>query len=382
MPLCQTILMMKLPVQHNPPKAYLLHNLALAPALLGQISFKEVAEKIGRMSEQEQQAFWQFIIEQGLACHWYLYIKGMGIEADWKEEVQSRFRLHAFKTSANHLLQKRVLLDIDALLVNADIPYVILKGAHVREILYPGKSLRPTADIDILILPESINQVVSLLCRSGSIAIPDSRTISNDLNLWFQGVAVDLHWDVLRPGRAREGLAQELIDNRLRFDGYYGSSVDSIVFLMLVHPVFKKYVTSPVSKITRLVDLLKIQDLYEINWENVYRLSERFGLCSACWLTATYFNMLTGSTSVPKAFVDKVKPGTIRTTYLLFWLKYNLPTLLFKTPMVIKILFTLSAHDTVSDVYRFLKTKKTLDAGLQKDMLAMQELIDSNKNKK
>lgn len=373
---------MPIAAQKKIPKAYCLHNLALAPALLDQIRSDDVAEKISEMSREKQQFLWRFISEQALDCHWYIYLRGLDIVADWKTEVESSFRQQALGVSATHLQQKKVLLELDKLLVGADVPYVILKGAHIREILYPGKSLRPTSDIDILIIPENISQVISLLCRSGSLAIPDRRTISNDLNFSFRGVAVDLHWDVFRPGRAREGLTQELIGNRLRFDGYYGSSVDSIVFLMLVHPVFKKYVTSPVSKLTRVVDLLKIQELYDINWGEVYRLSERFGLCTACWLTATYFNLLTGGSSVPRAFVDKVKPGPIKTAYLLFWLKYNLPTMLFKTPVLVKILFTLAAHDRVSDVYRFLTKKTILNVGLQHNMLAMQGLIDRAKNKK
>ncbi len=357
-----------------------MHSLALAPALPEGGDVETVVEKISRMSPANRETFWRFINEQGLAGHWYLYLKYSTVKAEWIKEKIAQLRVDIFRQTALVEHQKRVLYEIDSILMDLGIPYLVFKGVHVREILYSTPSIRPTVDIDILVLPKNKNEVVGGLCRNGFSATPDRRTISNDLNMVFGGVIVDLHWDVLRPGRARDGLAEKLIKDRVRFDGYYGPSADSTMFLMLIHPVFRKYVTMPVAKLTRFVDFIKWQEVHSVNWGNIHQLGEKFGLCTATWLTATYLNMLTGE-GVPKEFVDRVRPGPVKSKYLSLWLRHNLPTQLQKRPMLIKILFTLAAHDGLSDVWRFIKRKRMVDGQIQNDMIAMHTLIEKSSKK-
>lgn len=359
----------------TPPPSYRLHHLALAPLVGGGAA--GVVEQLAGMKPEELERFFRFVVYHGLAAHWYFEFK---VQLEARAETAAlvpRLKQEVLLMSQHYLLQKKKLREIDRLLAEAGISYLIEKGAHAREVLYSKAYVRPCADIDVLISKEDKLRVVSLFCKAGFSANPKEKTISNDLDLRSEGVHIDLHWDVLRPGRARDGLVRELLEHRVRFGDHFGPAADHTMFLMLVHPVFKKYVTTHLALLVRFLDMARWQVRHDLDWTRIGEMAEKYGLKTAAWLTGSYFKMMTGI-AVGAGFLEDTGPGALKRTYLHWWIFHNLSEKLLRVPGAVKGLFTLPAHDSLTDALRFLNRKRKLDSELARDLREIQRLIEEN----
>ena len=107
-----------------------------------------------------------------------------------------------------------------------DVPYLLLKGQPLQEILFDGRYLRPTGDVDILVLPGDIGAARRRLKQLGyrpKRDEPPRMWVHNQEPFYHRenGVIVELHWSVAEPqmpqppiGELFEtGVAFELDDN-------------------------------------------------------------------------------------------------------------------------------------------------------------------------
>ena len=202
-----------------------------------------------------QKEFSQYLITQGLGGHWH-HLLSRSSEAQRKcQEVISLLERYMSAQQTVYYNQISVLGKLDNLLEHADIRYAVIKGVHIREVLYAPPALRPCEDIDILIDPQDKFRVTEILIEHGFRAQPDIKTITHDLAFAHGEVSVDVHWDILRPGRTQQPLTEFFLATRLRQNGYFSLTPESTLFIMLVHPVFKKYLTTPHAYLSRIIDL-------------------------------------------------------------------------------------------------------------------------------
>ena len=269
--------------------------------------------------------------------------------------------------------QTSVLGKLHNILECSNIPYAVIKGAHVREILYSPPWLRPCEDIDILIDPKDKYRVAEVLTERGFKARPDINTIANDLTLSHGRVSVDVHWDILRPGRFRHPLTEYFLSARINQNGYFSLTPEANLFIMLIHPVFKKYLTTPHAYLSRIIDLHSWIAFHSSDWEAVFGLCDNTGLKTAAWLTSTHYGLLTGS-PLDEIFVKNVKPPRLKAAYLNRWLKYDLSTRFLGTPLIPQIFFTLAAHDTITSSCRFLLNNRESKKQLQEEVQIFQKI--------
>ncbi|MHB8810928.1 MAG: hypothetical protein ACYC9M_13085 [Desulfobulbaceae bacterium] len=118
-----------------------------------------------------------------------------------------------------------------------------------------------------------------------------------------------------------------------------------MLFIMLVHPVFAKYFTTPQAALIRMVDLVRWTRTRNIDWEKTAAFLGMGGVKTAAWTTVMVLTKLSGIT-LPEAFTNRIKPGRIKTWYLRQWLVKNLSTRLLNHPAFVQFGFTLPAHDT------------------------------------
>ncbi|MEP7199133.1 MAG: nucleotidyltransferase family protein, partial [Chloroflexota bacterium] len=72
-------------------------------------------------------------------------------------------------SAARQLAIESQLAEILAASARADVPLIILKGAYLAAHVYPDASLRPMNDIDVLLRPNDLPVIESLLTRLGYI---------------------------------------------------------------------------------------------------------------------------------------------------------------------------------------------------------------------
>lgn len=164
-------------------------------------------------------------------------------------------------------------------------------------------------------------------------------------------VDIDLHRDILRPGRTRIELARPLLARRQRVSDFWGLDDSDTVFLMLVHPAFAKYIGSPNMGVHRVLDFICWIHKCPMDWDVVAERLDEAGLKTAAWTVLQWFAMLfkPENLPVPGTFIARIKPGTVRSRYLRYWLQHDLPTRWLRQPLRIQLGFTLFLHDRFTD---------------------------------
>ena len=169
-----------------------------------------------------------------------------------------RGQLHAARLAAGarYMAQQQAIAEVDRLFEAAGIPYAVMKGALVRELLHADPSVRAAGDIDVLVSPADRQEAARLLVGAGFKMHLDVLNVSHEITLKTASADIDLHWNILRPGRTRTDLTAELLSRRVRVNGFWGLSDSDSTFLMLVHPAFAKYVCSPHMGLSRVLSFL------------------------------------------------------------------------------------------------------------------------------
>lgn len=344
---------------------YKIHRLALLPFVYGDP--QQAFAKIKAAAPVEDE-FLAFILQQSLGPLWAGFVERATLalfSPAFKQSLQDA----KLKAAANYLRQKHALRKITTTFESAAMPYAVYKGGHIREIIYSSPSLRPACDLDILVAREDKVRAIKELLSTGFSFHPDTLNISHEASLSDGYTNIDLHWDILRPGRIRIGITEEFLATREKFSSHWGLSHEATLFIMLVHPVFAKYGTAPQASLVRMVDLARWIQTFQIDWEKLLDWLKRGGVQTAAWITSEWLLMLTGIT-MPEPFMQRIKPSPLRSLYLRKWLNSNLSSRLHRYPTLVQAGLTLPAHDSLADAWHaivsLLKAKQTAAADTKK----------------
>ncbi len=328
-------------------ESVILHRLALAP-------FRADTDA-GVILETQRQAlalgedlFLKFLGENGLDALWYEVLKQNDLAVavpEWFLVALKRARQIA---AARYLAQKHALERIDVAFEAASVRYAVIKGVHVRELVYDDPALRPASDIDILIARNQRDLAVQTLVRHGFVPHLDAEIVSHEASFHDRNVSIDLHWHIMRPGRTRIDVTGSFLGRR-RWEGFFwGLDHTDALFMLLVHPAFAKYVTSPHALLCRLVDLSRWLGSRDVDWDKMLASLDNAGLKTAAWAVLGWTSWLMGPVA-PFDILKSLEPGYLRARYLRYWVEQNLPTRWLHYPLLIQIAFTLALHDRPSD---------------------------------
>lgn len=259
--------------------------------------------------------------------------------------------------TAHYLAQSGVWAEVNAALDQNNVEYVILKGVATREEIYPDPAVRSAGDIDLLIRETDRNTVCRLFADLGFNETPASSSSVHEVTLRRGAVDIDLHWDILRPGRTRRPLVDALIGRRVRGPRAWRLDDADTVFMMLIHPAFTKYVCSRNMGLNRVVDMLRFVQSRDVDWQAVADRLTESGLCTAAWCTLRWIGLLRPAVVLaPDWFRRRIQPGPVRRTYLGQWLIHGWPDrLLGRADWLIQGAFTLPLHDRGTDAWRALR---------------------------
>lgn len=316
------------------------------------------------------------ILQQGLAGHWFLLLGSLvdltSSQAAGYELFQNQIRLE----TGRYLAQLRTIHIIHKLFKESDIRYALYKGAHIREVLYDPPSIRPAADIDVLISPWDRNKAAAVLVGHDFEALLNPKNINVEASFCYKQSTVDLHWNVFREKRSKIDLVEPFLKSRIQQKEFYSLCPEHALVVMLTHPVFFKYLTSPVSSLSRVVDIYRLIKTHEMNWGMVLDILQKAHLTTAAWLTGYYCELLTG-TALPEDLMAAVTPKRIKTAYLKWWVKNDLSTKFFSIKAIPQIFFTLPAHDNLMDAFGLLLSAYPETRQSKKVMAELEEVINS-----
>ena len=337
-----------------------LHRLALV-AVTGRLGGKHGRAALSEAITSGGSQFSGFVGYQKLASLWSHRLAETGAANDVAADFVREQRLRHFAETAMYAVQQASLRPLDQLFTANAITYAIFKGVHLRELVYPDPALRPASDIDILVHPDQREAAARALISAGFTLQAEPENISHEVTLTRGPIAIDLHWDMLRPGRTRIDMAEPLLTGRVRVGneeaGFWGLSDTDALFLMLVHPAFTRYVCSPTVALSSMADVLFWLESRPVDWDRLAARLEQTGLKTAAWAQLAWLAMLVEPEDLPAppTFLQRIRPGQGRAWYLEQWLRRDLPGRFIDMPLLIQAGLTLVLHDRGSDTVRALQ---------------------------
>lgn len=347
---------------------YRLHHLALG-SLLADIENNKQSKIFDnvRGGGLDEHLFLDFLQRQGLAPMWDDMLRHSDSPPPFSKDFTQALKQSRLHAAGLYLAQSSSLSLIKQILDEASIPHVVYKGAHNREQYYIEPALRPAIDIDILVAEQHKFAAISALKQQGYNLFAKQEIVSHEVNLNKGAVTIDLHWDIMRPGRTQKPIVNELLKAPEDYGNYWGMNNEATLFVMLVHPVFAKYGTAPQASLVRLIDIVLLLEKTNIQWDKVFQLLECAGLKTAAWVTLKWLEKFTGRNQTPD-IMGWLKPGIIRQKYFCYWLDKNLTTLLLQYPGLIQLGFTLPAHDQLKGAVQAIRQARKLKLSQDADL--------------
>ena len=329
-------------------------KLALLPFTgdLTEQKAKDLAEDISGFGSRE---FFNFVINNNLAPLWFDYLNDPRVVDQFSPVIVEHLKQQKRNAVAIQLMQSRVLDHLQQIFEKEKIPYLVFKGAALRHMIYDDPVHRPAADVDVLINAADREKAVAMLARAGFDYYCNEQNISHEVTLIRHSVAIDLHWAILRPGRTRIDITRYLFANRIRLQHCWALNHQASLFVMLVHPVFTKHLNSPFSLLIHLVDLHKLIQSNEADWDLLLDQLEDTGTRTAAWCSLYWLQEMTG-TCAPRDVMDRLQPGYVKKQVLRAWINRRYPERLTNFQIQILRVFSLAMHDSIGDALFFLVT--------------------------
>lgn len=316
--------------------------------------------------------FLDFLAWHGLTSLWLQACERLGLMEEMAPGIAGQLVNVDRAARVLSMAQGHAVRQLGAALDAQAIPFAVLKGVAIRDEIYAMAHQRPATDVDLLVRPQDRQRTGELLAAQGFVHTGDRSSAHEET--WQRGsVDLDLHWDVLAPGRTRRPLVDELLARRTRPKQLWRLGDEDTVALMLLHPAVTKYVCSPHVGLNRVVDFLLFVRSRPIDWRQVAALIGEAGLTGGAWCMLSWIDMLADSSTVrnwpevPDEFRHQLQPGPLKAAYLRRWLERDLPgRLVGRADWVLRIAFTLPFHDSLPDAWRAirLRSKRVRPASL------------------
>ena len=226
---------------HDP---FVLHRLALAP-FKASADTKAIESCIDAVAIVGEETFTAFLQSQALGPLWLKAIKERDLTDSLPMTLLETLKRQTQSAVCGYMLQEAAMQKAHQAFETAGIRYALIKGAAIREQVFPDPALRPACDIDILVSPRQRIGAIGALVSAGFSLYASPENISHEANLSDRRSTIDLHWDVMRPGHLRLDIVDQLLADRTRIGTFWSIGESAALFLALVHPAFTKYVNTP-----------------------------------------------------------------------------------------------------------------------------------------
>lgn len=307
-------------------------------------------EAVNRICSLRVEQVGQALIGDNIDQLFLQAIAARGLAQRLPAELLDRLKTRRLWVAATALRQHHALAQAAAALDELGIQHVVLKGALVRPLLYPKPSLRPAVDVDLLVARADASRGIRCLQQHGFAVTLADYSDTHEAWLERQGVGIDLHWSLLRPGRMRQDITAEILADRVRRSELWSPSDTHLTVAMLVHPAITDHVTG---KLISAVDLDRWLRLGPVPWDAVLEVLDRIGLRTAAWAMLRWTTSLL-ATPVPDEVMAALAPSLLRQRYIEAWLARHPAQLYGRRPNLVRAGFSLALQDRLSDAARAL----------------------------
>ena len=176
-----------------------------ATLLLGCLKREAEEFKASRLRAYET-AEWEASLEtadtHGMKPVVYDVIKNYRAQLNLSADALDKLRGSYYSAAARNMRLYRQLLDIITVFNDHKVEVILLKGAHLAELVYGNIALRSMCDIDLLVRPDDLRQAHQLLvCNGYGFSKSDSLSNTKHLSPYRKesGVSLEIHFHITDP---------------------------------------------------------------------------------------------------------------------------------------------------------------------------------------
>jgi hypothetical protein len=232
----------------------------------------------------------------------YQRLKGLKEKIDIPSDVIERLHPTYIHCAARNVKFYYELQKALQNLANSGIPFILLKGSYLNEIVYKDIGLRGMEDADILFKKEDLKKGQECLLKTGYLTNNDRLSI--DVH-WYleQYIDIDMKkiWSKARPVLIAGVNALTL-------------SPEHLIVHLCTHLSFHHQFQF--AALRGFCDIRETIDFYhsDIDWEGVISCSEEWGVSNGVYLTLLLAKDLTGAL-IPQHVLENFKPASFKSEY-------------------------------------------------------------------
>ena len=234
----------------------------------------------------------------------------------------------------------------------SEVDFLFFKGFHLGEALYGDATLRPSADLDVLVSQKQRTAALAAAKTAGFDPNPQALEPDYQVALFGHDTPVDLHWHVLQPQRSRVDLEPFLFANRSEIPEGFAPSPEAALLILLLNPSVTDYVSG---RLIQVLDLERLLTLHpELDWDTVVHQLRCAGLRTAAWTLLEHARQHL-ELPLPPRVENALRPGPLRRAWLRAWLRRDPARLYTRHPLLTRAGFGLALQDAPRDVLRMVR---------------------------
>ena len=184
-------------MDHSQIDEWLLHGLRANPDPAG-------AGRLSRPSDADWEEILQQSARHGITPLLYHRLRTVHPDLPIPPDVMGRLRQAYLENAARNLRLYHNLSSVLRTLRRDRIRVIVLKGAHLAELVYGHPALRCMGDLDLLVQTDDLMKVDALLLEMGCTPTVENRIVGKDNNEFVyvmpkRDVSLEVHWSILAP---------------------------------------------------------------------------------------------------------------------------------------------------------------------------------------
>lgn len=196
----------------------------------------------------------------------------------------------ALRSLARNCVYTRAAVKLFAMLDEASIPALGLRGVILSHWIYDDPLLRPMTDVDVLVAKHDAARIVAALARHGYTAVNVSR---NQLLYRIDGCKIEIHWNLIKRILPRD--FEPWITTRQRLATSHGDLFGLSASHELIELVCHGFIHHDVDTLLKVVDIALLCHKESIDWTYVREWCERQSLDRIFAFTLGFVDFLLGS---------------------------------------------------------------------------------------
>ena len=225
------------------------------------------------------------------------------------------------RTAARNMLLRQALSKVLAALRRDAIPVIVLKGAHLMEVVYDTIALRPMSDIDVLVRRSDVRQAEADLAALGYILATPSPARRRHyeeshfhLPYWGPGgVVIEVHWDLAEPaGPVRvdlDGLWERASPVTLADVETLALSPEDLILHLCFHAAYQHRFEMGLRPLCDIAETVRRFE-EDLDWRRLERTATAWGVARWAYCGLHLAGVMLGA-RIPESTLDRLKPDDL-----------------------------------------------------------------------